>query len=98
MQQVPVEVAERIITNLSDEDLFIGNSEIQAIREREQNEEIEWQEASYAVEELNNYMGVFTRNQVYIMNKMLKYEMIVDSQKREIIEYASSKFNWEGNP
>ncbi|RGB30394.1 hypothetical protein C1646_671740 [Rhizophagus diaphanus] len=52
--------------------------EIQAIREQEQNEEIEWQEASYAVEELNNCMDVFTGNQVYIMNKMLKYEMIVD--------------------
>ncbi|CAG8713553.1 uncharacterized protein OCT59_002007 [Rhizophagus irregularis] len=127
MQRLPVEVAERIITNLSDKDLFIGSSvcrvwwqivrqeaykrwkkyacrigdiykEIQAIREREQKEEIEWQEASYAVEKLNNCMGTFTGNQVYIINKMLKYEMIVDPQEREIIKYTSSEFNWGGDP
>ena len=127
MQRVPVEVAERIITNLSDGDLFIGSSvcrvwwqivrqeaykrwkkyacwigdiykEIQAIKEREQKEEISWLEADYAVEDLNNWMDVHTENQLYIMKKMLKYEMIVDPQEREIIEYASSKHRWGGNP
>ncbi|PKY61126.1 hypothetical protein RhiirA4_485696 [Rhizophagus irregularis] len=127
MQRLPVEVAERIITNLSDKNLFIGSSvcrvwwqivrqeaykrwkkyacrigdiyrEIQAVREEERKGEIEWQKASYAVEELNNCMGTFAGNQVYIMNKMLKYEMIVDLQEREIIEYASSEFNWGGDP
>ncbi|PKY61127.1 hypothetical protein RhiirA4_485697 [Rhizophagus irregularis] len=108
MQRLPVEVAERIITNLSDKNLFIGSSVCRVWwqivrqeaykREEERKGEIEWQKASYAVEELNNCMGTFAGNQVYIMNKMLKYEMIVDLQEREIIEYASSEFNWGGDP
>lgn len=127
MQRIPVEVAERIIANLSDEDLFIGSSvcrvwwqivrqeaykrwkehacrigdtyrEIQAIREEKQKGEIDWQEAIYAIEDLIDWMDVLTEYQIYIMNEMHKYKMIVDPQERKIVEYASNEFNWRENP
>jgi hypothetical protein len=127
MQRVPVEVAERIIAKLSDEDLFIGSSvcrvwwqvvrqeaykrwkeyacrigdiyrEIQAIREEELKGEIDWLDAEYKVESLINWMDVFTEDQVNIMKKMLRYGMVVDLQEKEIIEHASSEYNWGGNP
>ena len=127
MQRLSVEVAERIITNLSDEDLFIGSSvcrvwwqivrqeaykrwkeyacrigdiyrEIQAVREEKRKGEIDWQEASDAIEDLNDWMDDLTEYQIYIMNEMHKYKMIVDPQEREIVEYASNEFNWRENP
>ena len=127
MQRIPVEVAERIIANLSDEDLFIESSvcrvwwqivrqeaykrwkeyacrigdiyrEIQAVREEKRKGEIDWQEASDAIEDLNDWMDDLTEYQIYIMNEMHKYKMIVDPQEREIVEYASNEFNWRENP
>lgn len=127
MQQVPVEVAERIIANLSDKDLFIGSSvcrmwwqivrqeaykrwkeyacrigdiyrEIQAVREEELKGEIDWLDAEFEVESLINWMDIFTGDQVNIMEKMLRYGMVIDLQEREIIEHTSSEYNWGGDP
>lgn len=125
MQQVPVEIAEQIIANLSDKDLFIGSSvcrmwwqiqeaykrwkeyacrigdiyrEIQAVREEELKGEIDWLDAEFEVESLINWMDIFTGDQVNIMEKMLRYGMVIDLQEREIIEHTSSEYNWGGDP
>ncbi|CAB4420168.1 unnamed protein product [Rhizophagus irregularis] len=94
MQRIPVEVAERIIANLSDKDLFIGSSigdiyrEIQAVREEERKGEIDWLDAEYDIETLIDWMDLFTLDQIRIMEDMLKNGMIVDSQEEEIIRHA----------
>ena len=72
--------------------------EIQAVREEKRKGEIDWQEAIYAIEDLIDWMDVLTEYQIYIMNEMHKYKMIVDPQERKIVEYASNEFNWRENP
>ncbi|UZO27059.1 uncharacterized protein OCT59_019268 [Rhizophagus irregularis] len=40
----------------------------------------------------------FTEDQLYIMEKMLRNGMVVDSQERETIEHALSEQRWGGDP
>jgi len=68
------------------------------IQEVELKDEIDWIDAEYELENLDYLMDVFTKDQVNIMKKMLRYGMVVDLQEKEIIEHVSSEYNWGGNP
>jgi hypothetical protein len=68
--------------------------EIQAIREEELKDEINWLDAEYELDILDYWMDAL----INIMKKMLRYGMIIDLQEKKIIEHASSEYNWEGDP
>ncbi|PKY43188.1 hypothetical protein RhiirA4_457138, partial [Rhizophagus irregularis] len=54
--------------------------------------ELKWQEASYIIKELNDYIDNFTE-------KMLKNRMIIDPQKREFIDAGlKNKLNQDDAP
>ncbi|RGB22221.1 hypothetical protein C1646_776454 [Rhizophagus diaphanus] len=98
MQRIPVEVAERIIANFSDEDLFIGSSVYrvwwQIVRQEAYKR---WKEYAYKIGDIYREiqaMDLFTIDQIRIMEDMLKNGMIVDSQEEEIIRHAISENNW----
>jgi len=127
MQRIPVEVAERIIANLSDKDLFIGSSVcrvwwqevrreaykrwkfyattigdiywgIQSLGKQFEKGDIDWIKFESVNDIFIKWMDHLTEDKLYIMEKMLRNGMIVDSQEEEIIRHAISENNWGGNP
>ncbi|CAG8778040.1 uncharacterized protein OCT59_019709 [Rhizophagus irregularis] len=78
----------------------IGNIywEIQALGKRFEKGDIEWITFEDVNDSYKNWINCLTEDQLYIMEKMLRNGMVVDSQERETIEYALSEQRWEGDP
>ncbi|POG68824.1 hypothetical protein GLOIN_2v1777795 [Rhizophagus irregularis DAOM 181602=DAOM 197198] len=76
LDQLPVEIVERIVAKIPDTDLIAANVN----------------------DSYKRWIDCLTENQLYIMEKMLRNGMVVDSQERETIEYALSESRWGGDP
>ncbi|UZO09297.1 uncharacterized protein OCT59_029530 [Rhizophagus irregularis] len=87
LDQLPVEIVERIVAKIPDTDLIAASKLL---------------ESSITFEDVNDsykrWIDCLTENQLYIMEKMLRNGMVVDSQERETIEYALSESRWGGDP
>ncbi|UZO05859.1 uncharacterized protein OCT59_026198 [Rhizophagus irregularis] len=95
LDRLPVEIVERIVAKIPDTDL-IAASKVDSVWWQER--EIDW----ITFEDVNDFykrwIDRLTKNQLYIMGKMLRNGMVVDPQERETIEYALSEQKWGGDP
>ncbi|CAB4436921.1 unnamed protein product [Rhizophagus irregularis] len=88
LDQLPVEIVERIVTKIPDTDL-IAASKVDSVW---------WQEYESVNDIFIKWMDRLTKDRLYIMEKMLRNEMVVDPQERETIESALSEHRWGGDP
>ncbi|GBC39227.1 uncharacterized protein OCT59_011663 [Rhizophagus irregularis] len=72
--------------------------EIQALGKRFEKRDIEWMTFEDVNDTYKNWIDRLTEDQLYIMEKMLRNEMVVNPQERETIEHALSEHRWGGDP
>ncbi|GBC32540.1 uncharacterized protein OCT59_006917 [Rhizophagus irregularis] len=93
LDQLPVKIVERIVTKIPDTDLIAAT-----LGKPFEKGNIDW----ITFEDVNDFykrwIDRLTENQLYIMEKMLRNEMVVNPQERETIEYALSEHRWGGDP
>ncbi|PKK46209.1 hypothetical protein RhiirC2_803823 [Rhizophagus irregularis] len=76
LDQLPVEIVERIVTKIPDTDLIaaIRNMywKIRAVRMQYEKDNIDWITFERVIYSYKGWIDCLTENQLYIMEKMLK--------------------------
>ncbi|UZO22415.1 uncharacterized protein OCT59_014778 [Rhizophagus irregularis] len=93
LDRLPEEIVERIIAKILNTDL-IAASKVDSVWWQEVHQEA-YKSVIYSYK---GWIDCLTKNQLYIMEKMLRNGMVVHPQERETIEYALSEQRWGGDP
>ncbi|CAB4395515.1 unnamed protein product [Rhizophagus irregularis] len=72
--------------------------EIRALGNQYGEGDIDWITFEDVNDLYKRWIDRLTEDQLYIMEKMLRNGMVVDTQERETIEYALSEHRWGGDP
>ncbi|CAG8773836.1 14962_t:CDS:2 [Rhizophagus irregularis] len=110
LDRLPEEIVERIIAKILNTDLIAASGKIyatiirnmywkiRAVRKQYEKDNIDWITFESVIYSYKGWIDCLTKNQLYIMEKMLRNGMVVHPQERETIEYALSEQRWGGDP